>query len=83
MIIDYAHTINRVREGLWSCTFKSQDSRLNGSPCWKILAVKTFPTREGAATWGAKQCLDEIEEPCGCGELCCNMGETCKACAEV
>lgn len=26
---------------------------------------------------------NDIEEPCGCGELCCNMGETCSPCREA
>jgi hypothetical protein len=26
---------------------------------------------------------NKIEDPCECGELCCNMNETCKACAEA
>lgn len=26
---------------------------------------------------------EEVQEPCECGELCCNMGETCSPCREA
>ena len=85
-MLNYAHTIKRISQYIWSCTFKCQDSTLNGTPLWNEIETQYFATRKEAAEWGASQgedIQDEIEEPCECGEPCCNMGETCSPCREA
>ena len=56
-----------ARDAPWSDTYNETYNRT-------LLAAKK--------AWGSYR-KEEVQEPCECGELCCNMGETCSPCLEA